>query len=184
MAKTQFYDGQFLTSEFCDSYFGAGASTGHAHTGLDADGSAPLVDISAHTTGQLPYTRISGTEALNFTVASGTFDMTPQYDGISIPFTWTLDNYNRVTLTWPMSADMTGGASIHNSIGYPAPSEIRPDGTNINAFCYATIWNEDQNEYMTGMVIVRSNGAMSVTTTTLDDSIIRLERGGGVYETT
>jgi len=54
MAKTQFIDGTHLTPSFMAAAFGTNASTGHVHSGTDADGSLPKIDLTAHVSGELP----------------------------------------------------------------------------------------------------------------------------------
>ncbi len=50
MAKTDFNDGSTLTPAFMDLFHGTNASTGHAHDGLDADGSCPKIDPTSDIT--------------------------------------------------------------------------------------------------------------------------------------
>lgn len=119
---------------------------------------------------------------IDYTTASGTFDATFQYDGISIPFSYVVFGGNRVTITWPTGADMTGGATIHNSVGTPVPAEIRPDGTNVYQYCPGFAWDYDTNTTGPCYVRIVSNGQLSIgQSPSLTSNTIRLERGGAVY---
>ena len=78
MAKTNFNDGSWLTPAFMDTFFGTTDITGHVHTGLDADGSAPLVDAIDH---------------LDFSAGTVSVKVTTTYVDVQLNGTW---NYFRL----------------------------------------------------------------------------------------
>lgn len=58
MAKTAWFNGQNLTTNFQQAWFGQDATSGHNHGGLNQDGSAPVLNIVTDTTGVLPQARL------------------------------------------------------------------------------------------------------------------------------
>jgi hypothetical protein len=119
---------------------------------------------------------------IDYTTASGTFDATFQYDSVVIPFRYTVFGGERVTLTWPRGADMTGGATVHNSIGTPAPAVIRPDASNGTQHCPAFVWTNDNNAMTSASVAIGSNGLVSIRQSPqLSTDSIFLFCGGAVY---
>jgi hypothetical protein len=50
MAKINWNDGSIFTPSYANTYFGNSAITGHAHTGVDTDGSAPKVQLESEAT--------------------------------------------------------------------------------------------------------------------------------------
>jgi hypothetical protein len=91
--KTQWFNGQFLTTNFMQTFFGQTATSGHIHDGLNQDGSAPLVNLDSNVQGILPWTNIGS-------FRTGTFD--GKIFGSSQIVTFTYSFYNGLaTVSWP-----------------------------------------------------------------------------------
>ena len=73
MGKTNFADGSWLLPAFMDTFFGTTDITGHAHSGLDADGSAPLVDAIDH---------------IDFSAGTVSVKVTTSYVDVQLTGTW------------------------------------------------------------------------------------------------
>jgi len=135
MAKTVFANGSILTPAFCNAQFGTSAITGHVHDGIDTDGHQPLVDINAHTTGQLLYNRIEAVEG-SFVVSYP--------DQFELPLRTYTCYYKKTTFgTAGMPAKVEiffpylrwGAGAVPNTFiadGTPIPLAIRPNGVYPN----------------------------------------------------
>lgn len=134
MAKTQFIDNTELTPAFMATQSGTDATTGHAHTGLDADGSQPKVE----------------TEYLSDTTWTFTAKMRAA-DTISTPteFTWTyrVSGDRKVTIHIVESLELSNSYYCQFEPSAPAtwPAAIIPSTEQFipvivaNAQSYTTI---------------------------------------------
>jgi len=58
MAKSQFTNGSYVTSDYIESIYGSGPTGGHQHDGVDADGHVRQVNASTDITGMLPVSSV------------------------------------------------------------------------------------------------------------------------------
>lgn len=73
MAKTTQIVGSSVSPTYLNNINGTNAGNGHLHTGLDADGSVPKIDLAAHVDGVLPYP--------NFAFNNGSLSLEGSVDG-------------------------------------------------------------------------------------------------------
>jgi hypothetical protein len=98
-----------------DTFFGTDATTGHLHTGLDANGSAPKIDGTAH---------------INY--HAGTVDITSNDVNGGLNGTWYYECHGKIVNLF-VTADIYGTIKSPTSLRiYPKttwPAEIRSGGT-------------------------------------------------------
>ena len=152
MAATVFSNGSYLNPTFMNHIFG---TSGHVHSGQDADGSAPLVDLTAHVTGVLPMANMNlSTGSWDLHFVGGEFttnpDLTLNYIMYSVPG-------HTTHWVWVYSDGVNGTAGTTTTLSKSSVINIMPEAT-VTFPCLAY----NNGSTVPGVVQIDAAGTFSV----------------------